>query len=162
MSESAERYSGASLAREVEACSAPDHEACDHEQPGHSHEHQREDEHEGLEVLAPDDPAQVLRYMQRAGLSGAEIESMLIRAKRRAFLDDRTTITREDLEAEGQSYIPNLAKREIELQMLVAILECSDRRFLPPELSNLDRGRVRSRILQILRAMTTNTDIRNA
>lgn len=170
LSESAERFThvtsggdaGAADECEVEECDAEGQEHAAHAGHSHAHAHGHDEDAEGEEVLAPDDPAQVQRYMRRSGLSGAEIESMLIRAKRRAFLDNRTSITREDLEIEGQSYIPNLAKREIELQMLVAILECSDRRFLPPELANLDRGRVRSRFHQILRAMTTNTDIRTA
>ena len=108
----------------------------------------------------PDDPRVVLEYMAEAGLSGAEIESILIRSKRRAFLEDRDVIEREDLLAEARAYIPNLAKSEIELQILVAILECSDKRFLPPRLAQLDRGRVRARMLAILRAMTSNADIR--
>ncbi|HBP17778.1 MAG TPA: AAA family ATPase [Planctomycetes bacterium] len=135
---------------------------CPGEGEEHSHEHEHAHGHlpPEAEHLTPDDPRQVLAYMSEAGLSGAEIESILIRSKRRAFLEGRDEIGREDLLGEAQAYIPNLAKTEIELQILVAILECSDRRFLPERLARLDRGKVRSRMLAILRAMASNTDIR--
>ena len=51
-------------------------------------------------------------------------------------------------------------KRELELQILSAVVECSDKRFLPTRLANMDRGRVRDRMRAIKRAMATNTDIR--
>ncbi|RMG07162.1 MAG: ATP-binding protein, partial [Planctomycetota bacterium] len=99
-------------------------------------------------------------YLNDSGLSGAEIESILIRAKRRAYLGGREEVRREDLELEAASYIPNLPKRELELQILAAIVECSDKRFLPERLARLDRGRVRERMRAIKRAMATHTDIR--
>lgn len=99
-------------------------------------------------------------FLADAGLSGAEIESILIRAKRRAYLEGREVVTREDLELEAGAYIPNLSKRELELQVLAAIVECSDKRFLPPRLADLDRGQVRARMRALLRAMTTHSDIR--
>ncbi len=102
----------------------------------------------------------VQRFLAEAGLSGAEIESILIRAKRRAYLSGRDVVSKEDLELEAGSYIPNLSKRELELQVLAAIVECSDKRFLPPRLANLDRGQVRARMRALLRAMTTHADIR--
>lgn len=121
----------------------------------------QEEGQEDEEEYEPDDPRWVQVYMDRAGLSGAEIESILIRAKRHAVLDGRERITRTDLQIEAEAYTPNLSKEEIELQILAAILECSDKRFLPPVLAGLDRGLARSRMLLILRAMTSNTDIRN-
>jgi hypothetical protein len=130
-------------------------EDCEHvagDSAGHGHE----------DTDGPGDPAHVRIYMEEAGISGAEIESILIRAKRRAFLEGREVISRSDLLVEAQSYIPNLAKAEIELQILTAILECSDRRFLPTRLAKLDRGRMRARMLAILRGLTHNVDIRNA
>jgi len=136
-----------------EASEDHDPETCDHDHD-HSHHH---DEGPDLE---PDDPEWIQVYMGKAGLSGAEIESVLIRAKRHAVLAGRDQITREDLRIEAEAYTPNLSKEEIELQILAAVLECSDKRFLPPILAGLDRGRVRSRMLLILRAMTSNTDIR--
>lgn len=124
-------------------------------------EDEDEDEHEHAHPTYPDDdPRNVIQYMEEAGLSGAEIESILIRAKRRAYLNDRTTISKSDLHDEAAAYIPNLSKREIELQILAAVLECSDKRFLPDRLRKLDRGRVRFRLREILRAMTTHSDIR--
>lgn len=121
-----------------------------------------DDERDDTPSYTPDDPRNIQVYMREAGLSGAEIESILIRSKRRAFLEGREVIEAEDLRTEGEAYIPNLAKTEIELQILVAILECSDKRFLPERLARLDRGQVRGRMLAILRAMTSNVDIATA
>ena len=99
-------------------------------------------------------------FLRDCGLSGAEIESILIRALRRAFLNGRDVVSREDLELEASSYIPNLSMRELELQVLAAIEECSDKRFLPPRLAKLDRGEVRARALALKRALVHHTDIR--
>lgn len=132
-----------------EGSTEPGDEDCEHAE-GCGHEPE----------LEPEDPEWVQVYMGKAGLSGAEIESVLIRAKRHAVLQGRDQITREDLRIEAEAYTPNLSKEEIELQILAAVLECSDKRFLPAILAGLDRGRVRSRMLLILRAMTSNTDIR--
>ena len=67
----------------------------------------------------------------RFEVSGAEIESMLIRAKQRAVMDNRTMISPEDMEEVMADYIPPAYEHEIRLQNLVASLECTSKRMVP-------------------------------
>ena len=92
----------------------------------------------------------ILDFLDKSGMSGAEVESILIRAKRRAYIEGRDVVSRADLDLEGKSYIPNLNPRALELQTLAAILECSDRRFLPDRLEALDRGEVQARFQELM------------
>ena len=64
-------------------------------------------------------------------VSGAEIESMLIRAKQRAVMDNRTMISRQDMEEVMEDFIPPAYKHEIRLQNLVASLECTSKKMVP-------------------------------
>ncbi|MDH3717890.1 MAG: AAA family ATPase [Planctomycetota bacterium] len=64
-------------------------------------------------------------------LSGADIESVVLSARRRALADGRDVIERTDLEASLHSFIPSAQGLEKEMQELAAVLECTDREFLP-------------------------------
>jgi AAA+ superfamily predicted ATPase len=64
-------------------------------------------------------------------ISGADIEAMLIRAKQRAAMDDRTMISKEDMEEVLTDFIPPAYEHEIRLQNLVAALECTSKRMIP-------------------------------
>src|SRR5690606_1964181 len=90
-------------------------------------------------------------FLAQSGRSGAEVESILIRSKRRAYIQGRGDVTRDDLVAEAGNYIPNLPLEQLELQMLAAIIECSDRRFLPRRLARLDREEVITRFRELCR-----------
>ena len=63
-------------------------------------------------------------------LSGADIESIVLGAKREMMADGRTTLTRSDMQLALDSFIPSAQGMEKQLQELVAVLECTDRRFL--------------------------------
>lgn len=63
-------------------------------------------------------------------LSGADIESVVLNAKREMMADDRKKLERTDLELALDSFIPSAQGMEKELQEMVAVLECTDRRFL--------------------------------
>lgn len=63
-------------------------------------------------------------------LSGADIESVVLNAKREMMADDRDELTAEDLEMSLESFIPSAQGMEKERQELCAVLECTDRRFL--------------------------------
>jgi SpoVK/Ycf46/Vps4 family AAA+-type ATPase len=65
-------------------------------------------------------------------LSGADLESILLSARRKSLLAERETVTREDLAAALDEFIPSAQSLEKELQELAAVLECTDRNFLPP------------------------------
>lgn len=73
-------------------------------------------------------------------LSGAEVEALLIRAKRRAYLNNHDKIERMDMEDEVKAFNPSLSFNELSLQIGTAILECSDKRFLPERYRNIDQG----------------------
>jgi AAA+ superfamily predicted ATPase len=119
-------------------------EGCAHEHDGSPEDGGDEDAVRTVDEIIQD-------FLAESGLSGAEVESILIRAKRAAYIAGRTEITKEDVEVEAQSYIPNLPPEELELQMLAAIMECSDRRFLPPRLAKLDREEVITRFRELTR-----------
>ena len=63
-------------------------------------------------------------------LSGADIESVVLNAKREMMADNRKLLDRKDLDLALESFIPSAQGMEKELQEMVAVLECTDRRFL--------------------------------
>src|SRR4051812_11697201 len=66
-------------------------------------------------------------------LSGADLESVVIGARRLALAGGRTTVGRSDLEQTLTEFIPSAQGLEKEVQELAAVLECTQRSFLPPE-----------------------------
>ena len=64
-------------------------------------------------------------------LSGADLESILLSARRRALLDGRARVEQVDLATALDEFIPSAEGLEKELQEIAAVLECTDRRFLP-------------------------------
>ena len=65
------------------------------------------------------------------GYSGADIESIVLSAKRTALTQAREVITREDLESSVKDFIPSAQGLEKEKQELAAVLECTSLSFLP-------------------------------
>ncbi|TWU46032.1 ATP-dependent zinc metalloprotease FtsH 4 [Novipirellula aureliae] len=63
-------------------------------------------------------------------LSGADIESIVLSAKREMMSEGRKLLTRTDMRMALDSFIPSAQGMEKELQEMVAVLECTDRRFL--------------------------------
>jgi AAA+ superfamily predicted ATPase len=72
------------------------------------------------------------------GLSGADIESVVLAARRKGF--DRAAdagepepdaITAEDLAAALDDFMPSAQSLEKEMQEISAVLECTEKRFLP-------------------------------
>ncbi len=72
-------------------------------------------------------------------VSGADIEGILIRAKRRAYLQSRDQVTKEDLETEFKAFLRSVSINELGLQIATAIDECSDNRFLPDRFRKINR-----------------------
>jgi SpoVK/Ycf46/Vps4 family AAA+-type ATPase len=66
-------------------------------------------------------------------LSGADIESIVLTARRRVLTEGRQTIEPRDLKAASDDFIPSAQGLEKELQEMAAVLECTDRQFLPAE-----------------------------
>jgi AAA+ superfamily predicted ATPase len=81
---------------------------------------------------------------QRGQLSGADIEGMVGRAWRTSLLAGVDHITREALAEVVAQFMPSTQGLERELQETAAILECTDRQFLPAailEKTNAEGGR---------------------
>ena len=78
--------------------------------------------------LAPED---VPSIPQRGHLSGADIEGMVGRAWRTSLLGGHDRVTKEALSTVVEQFMPSTQGLERELQETAAILECTDRQFLP-------------------------------
>jgi ATP-dependent 26S proteasome regulatory subunit len=85
----------------------------------------------------------------RHEFSGADLEAVLIRAKLRAAMEDRSFISREDMEDVMGDFIPAAYPHEIELQNLVAVLECTSREMIPRRFQNLERTKLINTIQEL-------------
>jgi AAA+ superfamily predicted ATPase len=65
-------------------------------------------------------------------LSGSDIESVVLSAKRQVLASGRQELKREDIEAAFHEFIPSAQGLEKEMQELAAVLECTQLGFLPP------------------------------
>jgi SpoVK/Ycf46/Vps4 family AAA+-type ATPase len=81
--------------------------------------------------------------------SGADLESILIRAKFLAAMNNHSVVTKGDLEDTIRDFVPPSYPHEIELQNLVAVLECTSREMVPRRFQNLDRSKIVSDIRQL-------------
>ena len=85
--------------------------------------------------------------------SGADLEAILIRAKFNAAMRNHTMIQRDDLEEAVQDFIPPSYPHEIELQNLVAVLECTSREMVPKRFRSMDRSRLVTQIRELKELM---------
>ena len=77
-------------------------------------------------------------------LTGSDVESILVRARERAVLADRAeTLELEDLKTAVETFIDPLDENLLALQELAAVLECSDKRFMPARYADANRGELR-------------------
>ncbi len=66
-------------------------------------------------------------------LSGSDIESVVLAARRQALTSGRQQLERKDIEAAFGEFIPSAQGLEKEMQELAAVLECTQLGFLPPK-----------------------------
>jgi SpoVK/Ycf46/Vps4 family AAA+-type ATPase len=66
-------------------------------------------------------------------LSGSDIESVVIAARRQALSSGRSDIEKGDLEQALDEFIPSAQGLEKEMQELAAVMECTQLNFLPPD-----------------------------
>ncbi len=64
-------------------------------------------------------------------LSGADLESILLAARRGALSNGRDLVEKVDLERAIAEFIPSSEGLEKEMQEIAAVLECTERNFLP-------------------------------
>lgn len=83
------------------------------------------------------------------GLSGSDLEAVLVRAVLEAEAGGSTEVTTEHLKKAFEDFIPTTNSREREMQVLCAVLECTSRELLPERYRTLDRGEIQARIREI-------------
>jgi SpoVK/Ycf46/Vps4 family AAA+-type ATPase len=91
---------------------------------------------------------------KRGQLSGADIEGIVGRAWRRSLLAGHDHITRDAMHEALAGFIPMAQSLERELQTLAAIIECTDKEFLPEAIEAQTRalggrGKVQERLNQL-------------
>jgi len=89
-------------------------------------------------------------FLERAGtMSGADIEAVLIRARMKSAMANEAAVNVDDLKAALEDFIPPSYPTEIELQNLVAVLECTSKNLLPEKYRAMDRGEVVRRVNEL-------------
>jgi len=81
--------------------------------------------------------------------SGADIESILVRAKMNAVISHRSIVTKDDLLKTIQDFIPASYPYEIELQNLVASIESTSKEMVPKKYREMSRQKLLSNIIEI-------------
>jgi ATP-dependent 26S proteasome regulatory subunit len=81
--------------------------------------------------------------------SGADLESVLIRAKFLSAMNNHVFVTKGDLEETVADFMPPAYPHEIELQNLVAVLECTSREMVPRRFREMNRDRLVTEIKQL-------------
>jgi ATP-dependent 26S proteasome regulatory subunit len=79
-------------------------------------------------------------------LSGADIESMLIRARRVARVAGRPAVSQTDLEQVANEFSPARDEMAVEYQILVAAREATSREMIPEEYRHLSPQELSQRI----------------
>lgn len=80
------------------------------------------------------DPKDVPAVPQKGMLSGADVEGIVGRAWRKSLLAGATSITGESLKDVLSQFLPSTQGLEKDLQETAAIIECTDREFLPKQI----------------------------
>lgn len=75
-------------------------------------------------------------------VSGSDLEAILVRAQLTAAMESRTMVTTQDITRTIEDFIPPAYPHEIELQNLVAVLECTGKEMLPARYQHLDRSKL--------------------
>jgi SpoVK/Ycf46/Vps4 family AAA+-type ATPase len=90
----------------------------------------------GSDLNKKDVPEKALKM----NVSGADIEGIIVRSKRRALLAGSSTIRKSDIEKEIAGFAPTCNSQELDLQITAAIVECTHQDFLPAEYRKIDRN----------------------
>ena len=90
---------------------------------------------------------------QYLGLSGSDLEAVLVRATLEAEAAESSELKPEHLQKAFADFIPPANNREREMQILCAILESTSRELLPERFRTLDRADVQARINEIKREL---------
>jgi SpoVK/Ycf46/Vps4 family AAA+-type ATPase len=83
------------------------------------------------------------------GLSGSDLESVLVRSTLEAEAAGAAEVAREHMEKAFADFIPPANSREREMQILCAVLESTSRELLPARFREMDRGDIQARVSEI-------------
>ena len=97
--------------------------------------------------------SEVAAEEQYLGLSGSDLEAVLVRAVLEAEAAESSEVKPEHLQKAFSDFIPPANTRERQMQILCAIMECTSRELLPERFRTLDRGEVQARINEIKREL---------
>jgi SpoVK/Ycf46/Vps4 family AAA+-type ATPase len=103
-------------------------------------------------------PADVPPVPHLGDLSGADIEGIVGRALRSSLLAGHDAVTPAALQDAIAQFMPSTQSLERELQEIAAIIECTDRQFLPPPAQKRieqagGRARLQERLTAIARLL---------
>ncbi len=101
----------------------------------------------GTQVRSPEVEEFFLKHS--GSLSGADIEAVLMRARMKSALENETSVDLDDLKAALEDFIPPSYPTEIELQNLVAVLECTSKSLLPAPFRDMDRAEIIRRVNEL-------------
>jgi AAA+ superfamily predicted ATPase len=87
------------------------------------------------------------------GLSGSDLEAVLVRAALEAESAGSSEVLAEHFKKAFGDFIPTTNSVEREMQILAAVLECTSRELLPPRFRDLDRTAIQVRITEIKREL---------
>jgi SpoVK/Ycf46/Vps4 family AAA+-type ATPase len=87
------------------------------------------------------------------GLSGSDLEAVLVRSVLEAEAADSHEVQAEHLKKAFDDFIPPANSREREMQVLCAVLESTSRELLPERYRTMDRGDIQARISEIKREL---------
>ena len=93
--------------------------------------------------------ANIINKKLKFPVSGADIEAILVRSKMSASIANRMMLTPEDIEQTIDDFIPPSSPYEIELQNLVAVLECTSKEMLPKQYQNIPRSKLVTEIQEL-------------
>jgi SpoVK/Ycf46/Vps4 family AAA+-type ATPase len=82
------------------------------------------------------------KWLAGKKVSGADIEAIIVAAKRQSLLDGGAAPKKSYLEKAASDFIPVTSSLEVQHQELASVLECTDRSFLPEEYRKADRAEV--------------------
>lgn len=102
-----------------------------------------------LDIKVKDFPLNDIFKNFKFEISGADIEALLVRAKMTATMDGRVIVTRADLDETIRDFIPPAYPYEIELQNLVAVLECTSREMVPAKYQKMERSKLAAEIREL-------------
>ncbi len=100
------------------------------------------------------------KEFQGKKLSGADVESILLSARRSVLSEGRESVESDDLNTAIAMFIPSAQGIEKEMQEVAAVLECTDRNFLPAEwIERIDKpegvGQLRQRLARMKQILDT-------